>query len=171
MEAGMWRSYYGGRWGRLGWQTLEVAHRQYGFSWWDSLRMATHAARAALYFRKNTDDPRCLPELEAYYGIIRQAMRGTFDVSQAARLELDWWKERRWNIPSQDYARMIARLTSLLFDVPEESVLLPSTLRAQAMAYRDARRDGKMTDSDWQEVTRQLILAYASLKESVTNGR
>ena len=29
----------------------------------------------------------------------------------------------------------------------------------------------RMTDADWQEIACQLILAYASLKEVVTNGR
>jgi hypothetical protein len=38
------------------------------------------------------------------------------------------------------------------------------------MAYRDDR-GGKMTDADWQEIARQLVLAYASFKEAVTNGR
>jgi len=171
LESAMWRSYYEGRWVRLGWQTMEVAHRQYGFSWWDSLRMAAHAAQAAWYFRKNGDDPKCLPELEAYYGIICKAVPRKFDIPSAAGLELAWWKERRRSITPQDYARTIARLTALVYGIPEESLLPSATLRAEAMAYRDARRDGKMTDADWQEIARQLMLAYASLKEVVTNGR
>ena len=44
-------------------------------------------------------------------------------------------------------------------------------MRADTMAYRDTRRDGKMTEADWQEIPRQPVPAYASLKEAVTNGR
>ena len=36
-------------------------------------------------------------------------------------------------------------------------------MRAEAMAYRDARRGGKMQETDWIEVTRQLRASYADL--------
>jgi len=171
LESAMWQSYYEGRWVQLASQTMAVACGQYGFSWWDGSRSSLHAARAALFFRKNTDDPRCLPELEQYYAIISKATGQKFDIREAAALELEWWKERRRSITPQDYARTIARATALVYGVPEETVLPAARMRAETMAYRDARRDGKMTDADWQEIARQLMLAYASLKESVTNGR
>jgi hypothetical protein len=167
LESAMWRSYYEGEWVRLGLQAMEVAHRQYGFSWWDSLRMAAHAARAALYFRKSTDDPRCLPVLESYYAIICKAVARKFDIPAAARLELEWWKERRRNVAPRDYAGTIAKLTALIYGVSEEAVLPSATLRAEAMAYRDARRDGKMTEADWHELSGQLETAYAGLREAV----
>jgi hypothetical protein len=44
-------------------------------------------------------------------------------------------------------------------------------MRAEAMAYRDARRDGKMTAADWDEVTRQLSAAYASFKTAIASAR
>ncbi len=169
MESAMWRSYYEGQWVRLGWQMMKVSREQFGFSWWDSLRMASHAAKAALYFRKNTDDPRCLPGLEAYYSIVSRGVGGGLDVAEAARLELAWWKERRQHRRPHDYAKTIAKLTSLVYAVPEEAVLEASLLRAEAMAYRDARRDGRMTESDWLEVARQLEQAYAALQNGLTN--
>jgi hypothetical protein len=171
LESGMWRSYYDGRWLQLACQTMEGASGQYRFSWWDGSRSSLHAARAALFFRKNTDDPRCLPELDRYYAIISKATGQKFDIRAAAALELEWWKERRRGITPEDYARTIARATALVYGVPEDKVLPAARMRAEAMAYRDARRDGKMTDADWQEIARQLMLAYASLKEAVTNGR
>jgi hypothetical protein len=171
LESGMWRSYYDGRWPQLGCQTMEVACGQYRFSWWDGARLSLHAPLPALFFRKNTDDPRCLPQLEQYYAIISKATGQKFDIRAAAALELEWWKERRRGITPEDYARTIARATALVYGVPEDKVLPAARMRAEAMAYRDARRDGKMTDADWHEIARQLRLAYASLKESVTNGR
>jgi hypothetical protein len=171
LESAMWRSYYEGRWVQLAHQTMAVARGQYRFSLWDGSRSSLHAARAALFFRKNTDDSRCLPELEQYYSIISKATGQKFDIRSAAALELEWWKERRRAVAPRDYARTIARTTSLVYGVPEGTVLPAARMRAEAMAYRDARRDGKMTDADWQEIARQLMLAYASLKEAVTNGR
>jgi hypothetical protein len=171
LESAMWRSYYEGHWPQLACQTMAVACAQYGFSWWAGSRLSLHAARAALFFRKNTDDPRCLPELEQYYAIISKATGQKFDARAAAALELEWWKERRQNVAPKDYAKTIARATSLVYGVPEGTVLPAAMMRAEAMAYRDARRDGKMSDADWQEVSRQLRLAYASLKETVSHGR
>jgi hypothetical protein len=83
----MWRSYYEGRRVRLACQTMEGACGQYGLSWWEGSRSSLHAARAALFFRKNTDDPRCLPELEQYYAIISKATDQKFDIRAAAALE------------------------------------------------------------------------------------
>jgi len=163
LESAMWRSYYEGRWFRLGAQTLEAACGQYRFSWWDGARIATHAALSAAHFRTRTDDPRCLPELESYYRIIERAAPARFDVSEAARLELAWWTERRKKVPTQDYARTIARLTALNYGIPEADALPGARLRAEAMVYRDARRDGRMTEADWTELTRQLRAAYAAL--------
>lgn len=159
----MWRSYYEGRWFRLGAQIMQVACGQYRFSWWDGARIGTHTALAAAHFRARTDDPRCLPELERSYRIAERAAPVRFDVSEAARLELAWWTERRKKISAQDYARTIARLTALNYGIPEVDALPACRLRAEAMAYRDARRDGRMTESDWHELTRQLRAAYAAL--------
>ncbi len=165
MESAMWRSYYEGRWLRLGWQTMRVACGQYGFSWWDGARMSAHAAISAMRFRKNADDPRCVTELASYYRIIQHAAPSSLDVQTLAALELQWWKERRQNVAPEDYARTIARLTGALYGI-EETVALPAArLRTEAMAYRDARRDGKMTDADWAEISRQLTEAHTLLKQ------
>jgi len=171
LESGMWRSYYEGRWLQLACQTIQGACGQYGFSWWDGARLSLHAARSALFFRKSTDDPRCLPELEQYYEIVRKATGRNFDSHLAAALELEWWKARRQGKAPIDYAPTIARLTGHVYGLPEGRVLRAAKLRAEAMAYRDARRDGRMTEADWQEIACQLQLAALSLKESVANHR
>lgn len=165
MESAMWRSYYEGQWVRLGWQAMQLACGQYGFSWWDGAQISAHAAAAAMHFRKNTDDPRCLAELAAYYRIIQHAVRTPLAVEELARLELQWWKERREDVPPDDYARTIAQLTGALYGLGENTALPAARLRTGAMAYRDARRDGKMTGADWAEVSRQLIEAYTLLKK------
>ena len=67
LESAMWRSYYEGRWFRLGAQTLEAACGQYRFSWWNGARIATHAALPGAHFRTRTDDPRCLPVFGAEF--------------------------------------------------------------------------------------------------------
>jgi len=164
IEADMWRNYYSHRWGRLGLGLLRATCGQYGFSWWDGIRVAAHAGRAAALFRVNTDDPRCLPELERYYRIVAPALRGRFDPGEAAQLELTWWQERRRDVPPHAYADTIARLTALLHGIPRGEALPACLLRAEAMAYRDARGDGRMTEADWAEVTRILTAAHTDLR-------
>lgn len=167
LESAMWRSYYDGQWLRLIGQTMQVSCGQYGFSWWDGARLSTHAAIAAMYFRDETNDPRCIGQLESYYGIVRHATRIEFNVSEAARLELQWWKERRRDVPPAQYARTIARLSGFIHGVGEKEAMESALLRTRAMVYRDARRDGKMTDADWEEVSRQLTAAYTVLKNEM----
>jgi hypothetical protein len=37
-------------------------------------------------------------------------------------------------------------------------------MRAEAMEYRDNRRDGRMSDGDWLELERRLTAAYGDLR-------
>ena len=168
LEASMWRSYYEGRWTSLAWHGMQVSCGQYGFSWWDGGRASWLAALAALHFRTNTYDPRCLPALQNYYRIIQKASGQNFDVTEAARLELEWWRERRRHVATLDYAKTIAQLTARIYEEEVAPLIPPSEKRAAAMAYRDARSNGRMTESDWEEVTRQLNQAYTGLKKVVT---
>lgn len=170
-EAAMWRAYYEGRWLRLGWQSLLAAREQFGFSLIDSARLAWHAARAARFFRPATNDPRILPELEAYYAVIaRSAAPRLFDIKEAARLELRWWQERRARPAARPYSETVAELAALLYGVPAGRVAGPAAARTGAMDYRDARRDGRMTEADWEEVRRQLETAYTGLKAAVSKA-
>lgn len=171
LEASMWRSYYEGRWASLAWHGMQVSCGEYGFSWWDGGRASWLAAVAALHFRTNTYDPRCLPGLEDYYRIIRKSSGRKFDVTAAATLELEWWRERRRQVAPPDYAKTIAQLTALIYEEEITSLVPPSEKRAAAMAYRDARGKGRMTESDWNEVARQLEAAYTGLKEAVKASR
>jgi hypothetical protein len=171
LEAGMWRSYYEGRWIRLGRQTMQVSCGQYGFSWWDGFHLARHAATAAKHFRKDQNDPRCQRQLEAYYRIVQRRAAPSIDTAELARLELRWWTERRLNAAPHDYAQTISRLTGALYGITPEAAFPAAKLRTAAMAYRDARRNGKMTEADWLEVRGQLTAAYTALKNEVGDPR
>lgn len=170
-EARMWRAYYDGDWPGLVCSTFGVARGQFGFSWVDSARLAWHAGCAAKAFRRETDNGQSEKQLAAFYAVVKRAAPAGFFVPEAARLELRWWRERREEIAPQDYARTMARQTALLYGVAAED-LMPSALeRAEAMAYRDALRDGRMMESDWAEIECRLTEAYRLLKEEVDGGR
>ncbi len=164
----MWRSYYEHRWAALALDGLRVSCGEYGFSWWDGLRGSVLAARAAFHFRGDTDDPRCLPLLERYYAILRDSLGSRFDVTEAARLELEWWRERRRHVGPDDYARTIAANVAMVYGLAPEELLEASRRRAEAMDYRDRKgRAVGMAEADWAEVGRRLEAAYAALRRAV----
>lgn len=165
-EAALWRDYYDGRWVPLGMRMAALARRQYGFSWWDSVRASFHAARAALHFRRRTDDPRCLPALAAYYDILAPAMPAGFSAAQAADLELRWWTERRRDVPEAEYAGTIAALAAMCHGVTAAAAEPAARLRADTMAYRDAR-SGRMTGKDWDHVAARLGEAWTAMRGAV----
>jgi hypothetical protein len=166
-EAAMWRAYYEGRWIDLATRTAGLVQRQFALPRTDAIRMAAHAAKAAMLFRSDTANPEVISELEKFYTIIRDAKKRKFDPKQAARLEAQWWKERREGKPPEEYSRTIAGTIALVYGVEVEKTQPAALLRAQAMAYRDERRDGLMTDADWQEIARRLAKAHETLEAAL----
>ena len=139
------------------------------FSPLDSLRIALAAAHAARLFQptKSREEASvALPPLEVYYGLLRKAAPVEFDADKAAQLELDWWQARREKVPPADYGKTIAETSSLIYGAENPAIAESGILRAEAMAYRDAR-SGRMTDSDWSVISGQLATAYGRLKEGI----
>ena len=173
LETAMWRDYYEKRYGALFYHLYELSRTQFGFSPSDSFRIALAAARAAKAFqptRSRAEAVAALPELIAYYGLLRPAAPNAFDTETLARLELDWWQARREVVAPRDYGRTIAGVAALTYGKsPDDPAILGSGIaRAEAMAYRDARREA-MTEHDWAEIERQLLQAYRLLKTGI-NG-
>ena len=69
---------------------------------------------------------------------------------------------------AQDYGRTIADVAALTYGKSQDnpSITASGIARAEAMAYRDARREA-MTESDWAGIEAQLLRAYQLLKSSV----
>jgi hypothetical protein len=174
LETAMWRDYYEKRYGALFYHLYELSRTQFGFAPSDSLRIALAAARAAKAFqptRSRAEAVAALPELIVYYGLLRPAAPNAFDIETAARLELDWWQARREAVGPRDYGRIIAAVAALTYGKsPDEPDMAASGVaRAEAMAYRDARREA-MTDGDWAEIEAQLLRAYQLLKTGVAGA-
>jgi len=168
-ETAMWRDYYDKHYLRLFWELYRSSRSEFHFSPLDSFRVALAAAHAARLFQPTTTREEAsvaLPPLEVYYGLLRKAAPVNFDAARAAQLELDWWQARRENVPPTAYGKTIAETSSLIYGAENPSIEQSGMLRAEAMAYRDAR-SGKMTDSDWRAISGQLATAYGKLKEGI----
>ena len=165
-ETGMWRDYYEGRHAALALKLYDVAREQAGFSPLDSARIAFAAARAAAKFqptRSRADADAALPELRRYFSMLARAAPVKVDVESAARAELDWWQARREAVAPEEYGLLIGRVSTLLYGADGGFVRRAGVMRAQAMAYRDARA-GMMTEADWRAVNSTLLTAYDALK-------
>jgi hypothetical protein len=97
-ETTMWRHYYERRYISLFADLYDSSRAQYGFSPWDSVRIAAAAARAARAFQLSTSRTGAqvaLPFREEYFGLLARATPAPLDIEAAARAELDWWQARR----------------------------------------------------------------------------
>ncbi len=171
LETAMWRDYYEKRYGAPFYHLYELSQTQFGFSPLDSLRIALSAAKAAKVFqptRSRAEAARAMPELVVYYGLLRPAPPNAFDVETVARLELDWWQARREAVAPDDYGRTIASVAALTYGkrADDPAILASGVARAEAMAYRDARREA-MTERDWVEIESRLLQAYRLLKAGI----
>jgi hypothetical protein len=170
-ETRMWQHYYDKQYLRLFWDLYASSRAEFRFSPLDSFRIALSASHAARLFQPTISREEAsvaLPPLEVYYSLLRKGARSNFDPERAAELELDWWQARREKAAARDYGKTIAATTSMLYGAENPSVTESGLLRAEAMAYRDAR-NGKMTDSDWRAISDQLKVAYAKLKEGIAS--
>lgn len=173
IETAMWRDYYEKRYGALFYRLYELSRTQFGFSPLDSFRIALAAAKAARAFqptRSRGEAAAALPELVAYYGLLRPAAPLAFDEEKLARLELDWWQARREAVGPRDYGRTIAAVAALTYgrSGDDPAMAASGTIRAEAMAFRDARRES-MTERDWTEIEGRLLRAYQLLKAGIGN--
>jgi hypothetical protein len=171
LETAMWRDYYEKRYTALFYHLYELSRTQFGFSPLDSLRIALSAASAAKAFqptRSRGEAAAALPELAVYYALLRPAAPVAFDTDKLARLELDWWQARREAVGPRVYGRTIAEVAALTYgkSVDDPAISASGVARAEAMAYRDARREA-MTERDWAEIENQLLQAYKLLKAGI----
>jgi hypothetical protein len=110
LEMAMWRDYHSQHWLALLGHTWRASRQQYGFSRWDSLRLAWRAARAARAFQHDTNNPAALSAMTDYYRVVAPSASGTFDACKGAVWEVQWWRQRRESAPPAEWARTITAL-------------------------------------------------------------
>ena len=173
LETAMWRSYYGRQRARLFFQLGELLRTQYHFPYWQSQRVAYHAARAAFVFKDGktrADYERALPDLVAYYTDIRRASNIAFDPQRAAALELEWWiiHRQRAEHNEGDLADALAATAAEVYQVPPERLAEHARLRAEAMNIRDSTAAaGGVTEADWARIDQLLHDSWRSLHQAV----
>ena len=172
LETLAWRHYYEKRYLPLFTDLYEMSRREQGYSPLDSVRVAVAAARAARAFQPSTSRAEAevaIPYLIDYFRILARAAPIKVDIEDTARTELAWWQARRENVTAEQYAAIIARVTTLLYGAEGEDVRRSAVIRAKAMDYRDAHSTNT-NEVDWATIEDQLQLAYRLLKKAVSSA-
>ena len=168
----MWRHYYEPRHALLVWDVYAAARDAYGFSPFESVRLSWHAARAASLFHGNGDATRhqaALEHMKSYYGIVA-ALNPSLDAGEAARMELQWWREHRAR-QYQACAGTVAALSAAIYGGDAARYLPAARQRVEAMKRCDAQRTRSLTELDWTAIRDGLIASYRLLHEAALDTR
>ena len=173
LDTAMWRSYYSRQRVQMYSQLTELLQKQYKLNFWRRQLVAFYAAKSAFVFKdgkSRTDYEKALPDVEKFYGEIRDISTSDFDANRAAKLELEWWiihRERK-NYKQGDLANALAETASAIYNLPKEVFMEHGRLRAEAMEIRDNKAEqGGVTEEDWQKIDELLHQSWRSLHTAV----
>ena len=178
-EADAWISYYQRRW----WTFLRaaVAMVRIGFAlpWPRDLQGAWLVLRANQLWAPfpDNDAAGALDRMRRFYALVARVHGTTFDVDEAARLEIGWWRahrelQHRDAYPQATEERLVAAVAALyahVYAVPVGSVERAAAGRAEAMAISDAWVAGGR-DPDSPDLAREraaLVRGYRDLRAAV----
>jgi hypothetical protein len=173
LETAMWRSYYDHRPVRLFRELAELLRTQYHLPLWQSYMGAYHAAQAAVVFQRGHgrgDYRRALPDIGAFYRLIRRASDVPFDPDQVSRVELEWWIVHREGSrhAAGDLERVLAELQAGIYRQSASRFAEHARTRAEAMRLRDAlAAAGGVTEPGWQRIAGLLDSSWGSLRAAV----
>jgi hypothetical protein len=176
LECATWVAYYRHRWLSFLRAALMVIRHTFGLSWPDTLRGAWWVLRANQRWAPYPDnDPEGATRLmRAFYALVARHHGEAFDVAEAARLEVQWWRvhRERQHGGGQDQRPLVDSLAALyrhVYGAQGDGVRLAAEQRALAMAHSDAWvREGCRADSPLIADERAaLIRSYAALLAAV----
>ncbi|MGE5829139.1 MAG: hypothetical protein ACM30G_12385 [Micromonosporaceae bacterium] len=145
-EAAAWVAYYQHRWAALLRAAMGMVRVGFGLSWLATLRGAWLVLRAnqawAPYPENDPDRARAL--MRRFYALVTAATGERFDLDEAARLEIEWWRVHRYlqreapDGSTRSLAEAVAALYAHVYRRPIEEMLPAAAHRAAAMRISDA---------------------------------
>ena len=170
LETQNWAAYYQKRWGRLLQVSVGMVKEGFGLNFWQSLYAAYLVGRAeiaAAPFPDN-DVPRAEAYMRRFYALLKRIHHESFDVAQAARLEVNWWVVHRrlfGQAENQPLVDALVDLYAATFGVSPADVHEAAYRRAEAMRYSDQWvNDGRAAGSPLLgQVETELVKSYTAL--------
>jgi hypothetical protein len=143
LECRTWVTYYRREWRAFLWAAIRVTRHAFGLGWPATLHGAWLVLRAnRLWAPYPGNDPdgarRCM---RRFYALVARAHRASFDVDEAARLEVEWWRvhreRQREEGTAEPLVRALAALYAHVYGVERDAVRLAAEQRAYAMDVSD----------------------------------
>jgi hypothetical protein len=174
-EATAWVAYYRRQWGTFLRAAIGMVREGFGMPWPKAIYGAWLVLRANQLWAPVTNDPdgarRCM---RRFYQLVAGTHDESFDVDEAARLELEWWRAHRELSGAADLSELVQALAALyahIYGVLETDVLDAATGRAEAMRISDQWvTDGCDPTSPAIEQERaELVRGYTALQKAVAH--
>jgi len=179
LECTAWVTYYRREWWKFLRAALALTRHTFALSWPATFYGGWLVLRAnqlwAPYPDNDPDGARhCM---QRFYGLVARRHRETFDVVEAARLEVEWWRvhrdlQRREASDEASLADALAALYAHVYAVPAADVAQAAQQRALAMHHSD-RWVAEGCDLASPLVPQEraaLVRSYAALLAAVHRG-
>ncbi len=178
-ECGAWVAYYRRQWARFLVDAVGMIRAGFAMSWPRTLYGAWLVLRAnQLWAPAEGNDPDGARRyMRRFYQLVISTHTEPFDPTEAARLEVEWWRihrESQRNLPDSADPELTEALTALyahVYRVKPESVRLAATERAEAMAVSDRWVADGCDPASAALLTERaaLVRSYAALLAAVHN--
>jgi hypothetical protein len=167
-------AYYQKDWLKLLRVSVRLVKETFGLSWLQAAYGAYLVARGEIAFAPFpvNDVPRAESYVRRFYQFIKNVHREEFDVTRAAKLEVNWWTVHRKLFGNPENQELVDALTGLYaeaYGIDPAKVQAAASQRAQGMLYSDQWVNaGKPAGSPLLAQEEQALLqSYISLKEAI----
>ena len=177
LECAAWVAYYRREWLAFLRAAIRLTRHTFALNWPATLYGSWLVLRANQLWAPYPDnDPdgarRCM---RSFYGLLVRRHREHFDIDEAARLEVEWWRVhriRQREVPGGDVDPLVDALTALyalVYGVERDAVLTAARERTLAMDLSDRWVDeGCHRESPLlAEERAALVRSYAALLGAV----
>ena len=174
-ETDAWVGYYRRKWGSVLRSFLTMVRVGFGLSWPDTVRGAWWVLRANQAWAPfpDNDPDRARAYMRRFYAMVKRRNRETFDVDEAARLDVEWWRVHRAmqheDAPFDALVDAVAALYAHVYAVPAAKVRDAAEGRAEAMRISDewVAAGADPASPAVAEERAALVRGYTALREAV----
>jgi hypothetical protein len=175
-ECDGWAAYYRREWRPFLRAAVGMVRIGFGMSWPRTIRGAWYVLRANQVWAPYPDnDPQRAREyMRRFYELVAHDGQLRLDPSEAARLEVEWWRihrihQREDDLSEDDLVASLVELYSYVYDVAPDAVRDAARHRVVAMRYSDAWVDAgcELDDPLLAAERAELIASYTALLGAV----
>jgi len=174
-ECGAWVAYYRRQWPRFLAYAVGMVRSGFALPWPRTISGAWYVLRANQMWAPATNNKpdRARDYMRRFYVLVTETHGEHFDTTEAARLEVEWWRAHREaqrdGVASTELVDALAALYAHVYNVSPDTVRTAAEERADAMVISDRWvADGRDPDSPALATEQAaLIRSYAALLAAV----